>query len=169
MKVRWKTGSRINCCTPTQAYRFFERVRKESDGEIDIDKAIHWSKPKDAPLHNALTWNKDDALKKVQREEMRYAIRSIEIVRADVSTPMRAYESVKVEVVESEGKTDDQPNVRHVFRSIEDQLAHPEYRAQLLGQAVRDALAYRKRYAALSELSQLIEIIDEVVPGLMER
>ena len=167
MKVKWKTGSRINCCTPTAAYRFFERVRKESDGVVDVDKAIHWSKPKDAPLHNALTWNKDDALKKVQRDEMRYAIRSIEVVRDEIATPMRAYESVQVEVVEESGK-DEKPKKQHVFRTVEDQLSHPDYRAQLLGQAVRDALAFRKRYAALSELSLLIEVIDQVVPTLAE-
>ena len=167
MKVKWKTGSRINCCTPTAAYRFFERVRKESDGVVDIDKAIHWSKPKDAPLHNALTWNKDDALRKVQREEMRYAIRSIEVLRDDISTPMRAYESVQVEVVEDDN-SEEKPKTQHVFRTVEDQLAHPDYRAQLLGQAVRDALAFRKRYAALSELATLIEVIDEVIPTLAE-
>ena len=167
MKVKWKTGSRVSCCTATAAYRFFERVRKDSDGVVDIDKAIHWSKPKDAPLHNALTWNKDEALAKVQREEMRYAIRSIEVIRNNIATPTRAYESVQVEVIEV-SDTQEKPKVQHVFRTVEDQLSHPEYRAQLLGQAVRDALAFRKRYAALSELATLIEVIDEVIPTLAE-
>ena len=167
MKVKWKTGSRLTCCTPTQAYRFFKRVMEDSDGVIDIEKAIHWSKPKDAPLHNALTWSKDEALKKVQYQEMRYAIRSVEVVRDDIATPVRAFESVQVEVIDDE-KPEEKPKVQHIFRTVEDQLKHPDYRAQLLSQAVRDALAFRKRYAALSELATLIQVIDEVVPELAE-
>ena len=167
MKVKWKEGSRVSCCTASAAYRFFERVRNQSDGVVDIDKAIHLSKPKDAPLHNALTWNKDDALIKVQREEMRYAIRSIEVLKTGISTPIRAYESVKVEVVDSKTPSK-KTSTQHVFRTVEDQLSHPDYRAQLLGQAVRDALAFKKRYAALSELATLIKVIDEIVPTLAE-
>jgi hypothetical protein len=88
-------------------------------------------------------------------------------LRDDISTPMRAYESVQVEVVEDDN-SDEKPKTQHVFRTVEDQLSHPDYRAQLLGQAVRDALAFRRRYAALSELATLIEVIDEVIPTLAE-
>lgn len=164
MKVLWKQGSQVTACTATQAYRFLERNRKANGGEIDIDKAIHDSKPKDAPLHNALTWDKDIALKKLQREEMRYVIRSIEIKRPELPVPHRAYTSIRVEKQMSNEPTD--ILAVPVFKSVEEQLADPAGRAALLQSAVKDAIAYRKRYAVLSELANLIRAIDTTVSKL---
>lgn len=166
MRVNWKRGSRISACSAEDAHQFLEDVRQKSGGVIDIDLAIKLSKPKNAPLHNALTWDKDEALTKIQRHEMRYAIRSIEVVRDDIETPMRAYESITVECQPEATDEEDAEHHERVYMSVDDALADPNYRQQLLEQAAKDATAFRKRYGALTELATLISVMDEVIPQI---
>jgi len=168
MNVKWREGARVGCSAEA-AYRFFERIREENDGDLNLADAVHKSQPKDAPLHNELEWNNKRAADLHRRDQMRRIVRSLQVVRTDMAATPRCYESVKVDVVNDSADSDapaQQSQPRHVFRRTEDILADPATRAELLGQAVRDALAFRKRYAALSELAHLIEVIDEEVRKL---
>lgn len=158
LNVKWKEGSRVKT-SASDAYKFFEKVRHENNGELDIDYAVESSRDKTSPFHNELEWNDKIAGHEYRKNQMRYFVRSIEVVREDIKTPIRVYESIKVErVVEDE---DDSKNKhRHVFKSTEEILSDESGRAQLLSQAIRDALAFRRRYAALSELANIITAID---------
>lgn len=93
---------------------------------------------------------------------MRNITRHLIQIIPGMNVPVRAYESIRVVEV-SDRKP---PETKHVFRRTEDILADDAGRADLLAQAVRDAIAFRRRYAALSELSQLIEVIDDTISGL---
>jgi len=158
--LRWKPGSRIKCSAGA-AYHFLERIRAENNGDLNLTDAVHKSKPKDAPLHNDLEWNNARCGDLYRRDQMRRITRRLEVIRSDTA-PTRAYEAIRVEVAADE-PTDAPAPVRHVFRRTEDILADPAGRAELLGQALRDAVAFRRRYAALSELATVIAAIDETV------
>lgn len=163
MKVRWKTGTRIGVKAEV-AHRFLERIRTENGGTLPAAEVVRQSKPKDAPLHNEFEWDDKKCGDLYRQEQARYIIRKIEVVRPEMpKVPTRAYESVTV----SEPATAEKPAKQiSTFMSVEDVLRDPAARAELLGQAVRDALAFRRRYAALSELSNLIHVIDEEVQKL---
>lgn len=161
--VKWKNGSMVGC-SAEMAYRFFERIRADNGGDLDLDDAVHKSKPKDAPLHNDLEWNNAKCGDLYRRDQMRKITQKLEVIRPGMTAATRAYEAVNVEVVSDTPKNAQQHS--YVFRRIEDILADPATRADLLGQAVRDAIAFRRRYAALSELSHLIEVIDAEVKKL---
>jgi hypothetical protein len=165
-QIKWKNGARYKC-TATSAYRFFERIRDENNGNLDLDDAVHKSKPKDAPLHNDLEWNDGICGQRYRLDQMRKMVSEINVIRQDMSVPTMAYESTTVDVVSSDTSGEPvEPQRRSVFRRTEDILADPVARAELLGQAVRDAISFRRRYAALSELATLIEVIDEEVKRL---
>lgn len=161
--VKWKDGFRTKV-SPTVAWRFFERVRAERDGELDLELAVQWSKPKDAPLHGEIEWNDKKLAESARRDQMRRIVRNLVEVRPRMKSETRVYEQVRVEMPAK--SPDKKPEVRNVFRSTEEILADPAGRADLLGQAVRDALAFRRRYAALAELATLIRAIDETVENL---
>jgi hypothetical protein len=164
MKVRYKKGSRITCCSASLAYKVIEQNRKENGGNIDLDRLVEHSKPKDAPLHNAFDWNDKEIGHKWRRQQARYIVRNIEVVDDKLPTPYRAYESVTVDTIEPESKQ--QSNPRHVYRSTAEIMRSESGRAQLLQNAIRDIYAFKKKYAMLSELSILIQTMDGTLDDL---
>lgn len=161
MKIRWKEGSRFKC-TPGSAYNFFERVRQENGGDIDWYDAERQARLKGAAIHDDLEWSDKRCGILYRIDQMKRMVRKLEYIPEKTQIPVRVYESIQVEVAEQ----GTEPETRSVYRKTEDILADPAGRAELLGQAVRDALAFRKRYAALSELAQVIEAIDKTVEAV---
>ncbi|MCP4103650.1 MAG: hypothetical protein GY750_19855 [Lentisphaerae bacterium] len=56
--------------------------------------------------------------------------------------------------------------MRKVFTTTEEILKDPDARAELLSNAIREALAFRRRYSQLSELANVIRAIDDSVGGV---
>lgn len=161
MKVKWREGSRVNC-SPAKAHAFFEKIRKEC-GTVDMDIAVEKSRPKNAPLHNELTWDDGQAAHAYRKSQMASIVRKLEVVRDDMVAPTRAYEAVRVEISDAKPVKE---TTRFVYRSTEEILQDPAARADLLQRAIADAAAYRRRYAVLSELSLIIQAIDDSLSNL---
>jgi len=154
LKVIYKQGAQIRCA-PELAYHEIERNRKANNGEIDLDKLVKDSKLKDAPLHNDFEWNNSKAAHKFRLEQARKIVRSIEIIRDE--TPNIQTRAFELAIRRSE--TPDHPT-RRVYMSIEDVMQDPVARDELLARAIRDAVSFRKRYSALSELAQVFSALD---------
>jgi hypothetical protein len=155
VKVRFKQGAQIKT-KPTVVYRELERIRKENDGVLSMAEIVRQSRPKGAPLHNEFEWNNSKAAEKYRQEQARYISRSIEIVRPETPTVQtRVYESTVIP-----GASEEDPPKR-VFKRVEDILADPVARDDLLKGAIRDAISFRRRYHALQELSKVSRAIDE--------
>ena len=158
-KYRWKKGSHVSVKADV-ANHFIERVMGDNDGTLDLDDAVHKSKPRNAPLHNEFEWNNKICGDKYRREQMRYIVRHLEVITKELpGTPVRAYESI--ELIKQDGN--DQPETKHVFIRIEDILADPVARDNLLMRAIRDAISFRKRYSALSEMATIIHVIEDEI------
>ena len=158
MIVRLKQGARVK----TDAATIFEAVEaSKEDGNISLERLVEQAKPKDAPLHKEFTWNDSKAAEKWRLNEARYLVKAIEIVHEN-TPPTRAWEAVTV-AVEQETPTEAKPQVQRVFRSISEIMSDPVQRDELLVQALRDAAAWRKRYAALQELAKVHAAIDEAI------
>lgn len=170
MKIKWKEGSRFNC-TAGEAYNFFERIRSENDGYIDWDEAERQARPKDSPVHDDLEWDNKKCGTLYRKAQLQRMVRRIETIHPKMKTSTRVYESVKMETVapdaDTAGKSPEQIRQARVFMKTDEILANPAARADLLNRAVREALAFRRKYAALSELAGIIRVIDEEVSHLV--
>ncbi|MCP4101199.1 MAG: hypothetical protein GY750_07215, partial [Lentisphaerae bacterium] len=147
MTVQWKKGARCKV-KPEVAHRVFEKIRKEK-GHVDLSEIVRISKPHKAPLHNEFEWDDKKCGVAHRREQARYMVRKIEVVHDKTGVSSRQYESATIHVVEP-GK-DAEPKVRKVFTTTEEILKDPDARAELLSNAIREALAFRRRYSQLSE------------------
>ena len=158
MIVRLKRGARVK----TDAETIFSAVEaSKADGNISLERLVEQAKPKDAPLHKEFTWNNSEAASKWRLQEARYLVRSIEIVHEN-SPPTRAWEAVTITIDQDPG-VEAPPQVQRVFRSVGEILSDPVQRDELLVQALRDAAAWRKRYAGLQELAQVHQAIDAAI------
>ncbi len=158
IKYQWKPGSRVSV-SPSAVHRFLEDCRKKDGGNLRLERIITDSKPHKALCHNQFEWNDAKAGHMLRMDQARYIVRSLEVVRPEMQ-PYREYESVNIV---SESEFDSEPVKKAVFRRTEDILADPDARYELLLAAIRDANAYKRKYAQLSELALLFKAIEKVV------
>ena len=162
MKIMWKQGSRIN----TDAAVFHgvvEKIMDKNNGSATPDDIVDEARKKRSPIHKEFEWDDAKAAEIQRRTHAAYLLRSVEIIRDDAPTVRsRALE------ISREHATAKQP-ARNVYKRVEDILADPVARDELLAGAVRDAIAFRRRYAALSELATVFaamgQFIDKAADG----
>lgn len=111
------------------------------------------SRPEDAPLHKAFEWNDSIAGEKYREIQAGKMITNLKVVtKVDETKKTRGFVSLEYGV----GKPG-------VFESTEKVLSVTEKKDRLLTLAIRDLQAFRRKYISLSELSELFEMIDEIV------
>lgn len=157
MKVVLKRGARIK----TDANTVFKELEASKvDGHLDLATVVDRARSVDSPIHSEFTWDDHTAAEQWRLEEARYLVRAIEVVYDQAETKaVRAYESIPVRTA-----TDDSPTpVTRTYQHIEDVLADPVARSELLTRAMREAAAWRRRYATLQELAQVHAAIDAAV------
>lgn len=146
MQYRWKSGARAP--VPAQvAGEVCERLSAE--GRLTPRELVDESRDEDAPLHKAFEWNDAKAAEAYRETQASYIIRSVEIVREDVSGPVRAF--VSLEVGEDGART---------YQSIEPTLRDAEGRDAVLAAARRELEAFRRKYGTLKELADVLDAID---------
>jgi hypothetical protein len=157
MEIRLKKGARVK----SDAATIFAAVEAAKiDGDVDLQTLVDQARPKDAPLHNEFTWPDKKAANQWRLHEARKIVQSVEIVYP-TKPPTRAWERVMVDVIAE--TPEEKPQRRSVFRSINEIMADPVTRNDLLVQAIRDYQSLRKRYAGLQELAQVHAAIDGVI------
>lgn len=157
MEIRLKTGARVK----SDAQTIFDEVEASKvDGDVSLQTIVDRAKPKSAPLHSEFTWDKGEAANNWWLHEARKVVQSIEVVHVG-GQHTRAWEAVTVIVAPED--PDEKPTSHRVFRSINDVLADPEARSDLLVRAINDFHALRKRYAGLQELAQVHAAIDAAI------
>lgn len=150
--IKWKKGSHVEG-NAAEIYASLDELPERTP-----DALAHASKDEKHPAHKAI-WKEDDATAAWERrlQLSRKVLSSIEVIRADApELPTRAFEVITLPA------TQDKP-ARKVYEHIEKVMCDPVQRDELLGNAIRDADAYRKRYYVLSELSKVFDAMDDFV------
>ena len=159
-KIKWKQGSHYTI-PPETAHKAIEAVRRKNGGDATAEAIVAAAAAKRNPLHPEFTWDDSQAAKEYRLGQARYMMRSLVIVRDDLATkrPQRVYEVVRAPQVE----TDKPTRIKHVYRTVEDIMADPDTRQELLGRALKELISLRTRYRDLQELAVVIRAIDEVI------
>jgi len=154
-KPAWTPGYR-NVVDAEIAYEALEAIRKET-GELDPAEIVKRARAKSHPLHAEIYREGDSAAARMWRmDRARCMARSLVIVRKEVPKAAgRAYEITYAKDQADAGPT------RNVYQRTEDILRDPVQRDILLTRAIREAIAFRKRYGMLQELAQVVQAVDE--------
>jgi len=159
-KVYWKRGARINI-DAEKAFNEFEKIKAKNGNKLTAGIVVIEARKSRSVLHKSFEWDDAIAAEEHRLEQARKMLRSIEVVYEDTPhiPPTRGY----VTVTETARK--DAPE-RKVYLSTEDALKDPCARDEILGNAIRDALTYRRKYAGLSELSKIFVAIDTTIEDI---
>jgi tRNA A37 N6-isopentenylltransferase MiaA len=154
--IQWKQGYRARI-DAIKAHKELEDIRR-LDGNLTAANVLKRAKDKSSSLHKQFDWDDGEAANQWRLEQARRLIRSIEVIRLDApKRPYKAYNVVTVPATASD------PKVRKVYQSTEEALADPVMRDEILGNAIRDAISFRRKYAALQELAQVFSEIDRMI------
>lgn len=110
------------------------------------------AKPR-SPLHRLFTWDDTKAAHEYRLWQARRVIGALEVVY--VEGPKEPVRYMHVEQRATKGTTR--------YATTHEILSNSNRRNQLLLSALRDLVAFRSRYAALSELSHVIPVIDNQI------
>ena len=157
MKASWRKGyhSKIKADI---AFVELEKIKNDNGGILTAGFVLAKAKAKNSRLHKVFEWDDSIAADEHRMLQARKLLQSIEVIypESPKQTPHRHY--MVVTEPEKEGQSQ-----RKVYRTTEEILKDPIARDELLGNAIREAISFRQKYAELSELAGVFHALDEFV------
>ena len=126
----------------------------DANGGLTSEIVVKAARAKRSPMHNAFTWDDADAARQYRLRQASSLIRAI-VVESPERPVVRKF--VNVTVADGEGESQ-----RH-YMSLDAALSDPECRGQVLMDAKCELSAFRRKYANLKEVAEVIEVINRVV------
>jgi hypothetical protein len=150
-------------------------IQKQNKGLLDPAKVVDFARDPKTVLHSKFEWDNSKAgelyriwqARKIISLELVVISRTpkgkIELIADTTEVKgklVRSYVSLLDDRVTDNGKG---------YRSLVDVLKDPDMREQMLEQARNDMRIFRRKYDSLSELSEVFEAMDKVMPFSPER
>jgi hypothetical protein len=134
------------------------KAAKANGGELTPRKLLSWAKRhKSSAIHEAFEWNDDAAAEAYRLEQARRVIRLcvhvIEIPAGESKLDVKVRKYVSLSDERKEGGDT-------VYRETEKVVDNTAWRETMLADAFADLAALRRKYSALSELSQVWTALD---------
>lgn len=125
-------------------------------GSITAEIVVKEATKKSSPLHSHFDWDDTTAATKFRLVQAAALIRQINVqylVGEERTIRVRAFHNVS---------DDDEESGAGYFVSLATAMTVESYRDQLLANCKRDMLAFKVKYAALNEVSRIIDVMDQV-------
>ena len=132
------------------------RIKRERE-VVKASIVVDTARPQDALLHSFFTWDDGKAAELYREDEARHLIRSVLIIKVgqEEIEPVRAFVSVRA--VRGEKRFEGQGYITTLQA-----VSEPKYRDQVLEEARKELVGWRKRYVALKEFAAVFSAIDEL-------
>ena len=131
----------------------------EIHGHVTPQLVVDAAKPKDSPLHNNFEWNNTKAAAEFRLIQAAHLIRKIKVtIEASEDHKVSVRQFVNVAPI-----NDDEPT-SGLYVTVQDAMEVTSYREQLLNQCRRDIVAFKTKYAALTEAASIIKAMDKLKP-----
>lgn len=131
----------------------------EIHGHVTPQLVVDAAKPKDSPLHNNFEWNNTKAAAEFRLIQAAHLIRKIKVtIEASEDQKVSVRQFVNVAPI-----NDDEPT-SGLYVTVQDAMEVTSYREQLLNQCRRDIVAFKTKYAALTEAASIIKAMDKLKP-----
>lgn len=148
-------GARFQAGADTNAKavgRHLEMLREKFKGELTPKDVLDDARHNNSPLHTFFEWDDSEAAEQYRLQQARGLIRSVvAIYTSDDKPAVRQKMFVHI----------NEPGAPH-YREVSHAMSRRDTRQAVLQRAWRELQEWRKRYAALKEFSDLVEVIDEI-------
>lgn len=154
-KFSWKAGTQFPVDAEVAANTIRNLQRTLGKDTITAKELLDESRAVDAPLHSCFEWDDTVAAEKYRLEQSRKLIGSIEITYVKNDTPEHLartryfFNTVK-----------NAPQKQGAFATIDVVLKNPDYRKQVLSNALIELRNFQRKYNNIQELSGVNKAID---------
>ena len=161
-KIRWKSGANAKIDAEV-CYRELERIRAENGGDLTAELVVSKARPRGSVLRpQVFDKSQRHAAEEYYRARARETMRCLVVVY-EQTDPVSS-EAIEVRTYSTvDSQKTDSGRVAQVYSSTEEALQDATRREYVLAEAIRQVAAWRKKYAALSELAKVFRAIDEIV------
>lgn len=153
--ISWKQSVPNKGIDAQKAFDALEVIRHQNNGLTD-DAVVAAAKPQEHTLHKWFEWDDSVAAVEYRRDQAKNLLRSIEVTYEERP-------EIKTRVYEVEHKSRRCDEERTVYTTTEEILQNPEARDRLIAEAIRQAMAFRRRFKAIHELDAVMNEIDRAV------
>lgn len=154
-RYEWRKGSRISGVKPEDAAAEFEAIKRKH-GSLKPEFVVRRAKSKRSPLHRCFDWDNRQAAEQWRLHQARTLIQSLTIrVLVDPKSE-REFEAVRAYVTvehEEHGSS---------YVHLVDAMRNEDWRSQMLERARAELVAFKRKYALLTELCDIFEAIDKL-------
>lgn len=142
-------------CSAQAAGEMIESI-EDRDGSVTPQSFLEASRPEDSPTHGAFEWDDSVAAEKYRLTQSRHIINNVtvRIISDDNTKPEERH-------VAFVNTTDGRHNPAH-YKSVNVALADEESRDIVLRNALSELEAFQRKYASLTELSEVFSAIEKV-------
>lgn len=159
--IAWKTNFPSAGVSAEEAYKQLEKIRSK-EGELTPEAVIENAKSNRSKLHKLFEWDDTEAAHQYRMEQARRMLRSIEIVyKEKPKTPRRAFEII-------EKKKRGSQDQRTIYSTTEEAMADPVSRDRIITEALRQLMAFRRRFHGLRELEIVFNSIEQAIDELSQ-
>lgn len=134
------------------------RIAKEHGGHLRPADVVEAARPEDSPLHKKFEWDDSEAAERYRVWQARQLIAvTVEYIGGGKdATLSRVFVSLTPDREEDGG-----------YRSVEAVMSNPEWRKQLLEDALAEAKRFQQKYRDLKELAAIFGEIEKVAEKAM--
>ena len=159
-EVSWKSGFVSRGVQCDEAFAYTEQLRAKHGGELTTAQVLDAAKRTNSPIHDLFEWSDSKAAKAFRLRQAGDLIRSFHVVYEEAPERVhRAYEVVKRPPVGEKNL-----GGKKTFYSTTDEImCDPEKRDTLVLDALRQLTSWRRKFAGLTELQEVIDSIDKAI------
>lgn len=146
----------------TKPAAFLGELVEKNLGMLTPEIVLDAARPASSPIHSCFCWSDGIAAEKYRLIQAASLIRSVKVSfapREDVSIRVRAF--VNVQPTKAAGQETPDELGRGIYVPVETAVSVDNYRNQMIAQCKRDIEAFRRKYAALAEVSRILQEMDQ--------
>lgn len=164
VNCKWSEGAQspLVKIKPQEAYSLFEKIRRDSGGNLYPEDVVEASRPKDALLHNVFTWDNQLAAEKYRIEQARNAIRHLVVVYKTSKDQHPKQTRLYISVSQKEERKN------RPYLPVHEIARDAETKEAVVRRAWMDLLAWKAKYSALTEFLDIHRAIEEVQKKMLK-
>ena len=156
--VQWREGFPNRGVSAKAAHSLIEKLPEKTPANV-----VEAARPKKSVIHKLIEWDDETAANQFRLRQGRDILSSIH-VRYETEAPtdqVPAYVVIKRAEVKGSGES--------VYESTHTALQQPVYRDNVICHALRDLLAWKRRYSAINELAEYIPVIEKQIRAMQKK
>lgn len=155
-KYSWKPGTQFSVDAKVAADTIRALQMKLGKDSITAQELLDNSRDPDSPLHSCFEWDDSVAAEKYRRWQAAHVINSITVtIKEDTMEPITTRLFINVQPVA--------PKKQGEFVGVNVVFNNPDYRNQVLSNALIELRNFQRKYQAYEELRGVFKAIDSFV------